>query len=36
MIVIGGFNRHRTVVMSFERTMLISKRGHSPGEAAGY
>jgi itaconyl-CoA hydratase len=23
-------------VMSFERTMLIYKRGHSPEEAAGY
>jgi itaconyl-CoA hydratase len=23
-------------VMSFERTMLIYKRGHSPKEAAGY
>jgi hypothetical protein len=23
-------------VMSFERTMLIYKRGHSPDEAAGY
>ena len=31
-----GFNQHRTEVMSFERTMLIYKRGHSPEEAAGY
>jgi itaconyl-CoA hydratase len=31
-----GFNQHGAEVMSFERTMLIYKRGHSPEEAAGY
>jgi len=24
------------VVMTFQRTMLVYKRGHSPEEAAGY
>src|SRR5215472_17133925 len=31
-----GCNQHGTVVMTFERTMLIYKRGHSPEEVAGY
>jgi itaconyl-CoA hydratase len=31
-----GFNQVGTVVMTFERTMLVHKRGHSPEEAAGY
>jgi itaconyl-CoA hydratase len=35
-IATRGFNQHGTEIMSFERTMLIYKRGHSPEEAAGY
>ncbi len=31
-----GVNQDGKEVMSFERTMLIHKRGHSPEEAAGY
>ena len=31
-----GLNQDGKEVMSFERTMLIYKRGHSPDEAAGY
>ena len=31
-----GINQDDAEVMSFERTMLIYKRGHSPEEAAGY
>ena len=31
-----GLNQDGKVVMTFERTMLIHKRGHSPEEAAGY
>ncbi len=31
-----GLNQDDKEVMSFERTMLIYKRGHSPDEAAGY
>src|SRR5215472_12682576 len=31
-----GFNQHGTVVMTFERTMLVHKRGHSPEDAANY
>jgi itaconyl-CoA hydratase len=31
-----GINQDTVEVMSFERTMLIYKRGHSPEEAAGY
>ena len=31
-----GLNQDGREVMSFERTMLIYKRGHSPEEAAGY
>jgi len=31
-----GINQDGVEVMSFERTMLIYKRGHSPEEAAGY
>ena len=31
-----GINQDGKVVMSFERTMLIYKRGHSPEEAANY
>ena len=31
-----GMNQDGKEVMSFERTMLIHKRGHSPEEAAGY
>ena len=31
-----GVNQDGTVVMTFERTMLIYKRGHSPEQAANY
>ncbi len=31
-----GVNQDSKEVMTFERTMLIHKRGHSPEEAAGY
>ena len=31
-----GLNQDGKEVMTFERTMLIHKRGHSPEEAAGY
>jgi itaconyl-CoA hydratase len=31
-----GLNQDGKVVMSFERTMLIYKRGHSPEVAANY
>jgi len=31
-----GVNQDGEEVMSFERTMLICKRGHSPEEAAKY
>ena len=31
-----GLNQDGKEVMSFERTMLVHKRGHSPEEAAGY
>ena len=31
-----GVNQHSVEVMSFERTMLVYRRGHSPEEAAGY
>jgi itaconyl-CoA hydratase len=31
-----GINQDGKVVMTFERTMLIYKRGHSPEEAANY
>ena len=31
-----GINQDGKEVMTFERTMLIHKRGHSPEEAAGY
>lgn len=31
-----GVNQDRLEVMSFERTMLIHRRGHSPEEAADY
>jgi itaconyl-CoA hydratase len=31
-----GLNQHGREVMSFERTMLVYKRGHSPEEAANY
>ena len=31
-----GLNQNRDQVMSFERTMLIYKRGHSPEDAANY
>src|ERR1700739_964305 len=31
-----GFNQDGIEVMSFERTMLVYRRGHSPEEAAGY
>jgi itaconyl-CoA hydratase len=32
----SGINQDGKVVMTFERTMLIYKRGHSPEEAANY
>jgi hypothetical protein len=31
-----GLNQDGVEVMSFERTMLIYKRGHSPEDAANY
>ena len=31
-----GINQEGKEVMSFDRTMLVWKRGHSPEEAAGY
>lgn len=31
-----GINQDDREVMSFERTMLVHRRGHSPEEAAGY
>ena len=31
-----GLNQDGREVMSFERTMLVHRRGHSPEEAAGY
>jgi len=31
-----GLNQNGDQVMSFERTMLIYKRGHSPEDAANY
>lgn len=31
-----GYNQDGVMVMSFERTMLVHKRGHSPEEASGY
>jgi len=31
-----GINQDGKIVMTFERTMLIYKRGHSPEEAANY
>ena len=31
-----GINQEGVEVMSFERTMLVYRRGHSPEEAAGY
>ena len=31
-----GVNQDGETVMSFERTMLVYRRGHSPEEAAGY
>jgi itaconyl-CoA hydratase len=36
MVCTRGINQDGVEVMSFERTMLIYKRGHSPEEAAGY
>jgi itaconyl-CoA hydratase len=35
-VLTRGINQDGIEVMSFERTMLIHKRGHSPEEAAGY
>ena len=31
-----GINQNAQEVMSFERTMLVHRRGHSPEDAAGY
>jgi itaconyl-CoA hydratase len=31
-----GINQDGAEVMSFERTMLVHRRGHSPEEAANY
>jgi itaconyl-CoA hydratase len=31
-----GINQDGVEVMTFERTMLIYRRGHSPDEAANY
>ena len=35
-VLTRGVNQDGTEVMSFERTMLVHRRGHSPEEAAGY
>jgi itaconyl-CoA hydratase len=35
-VVTRGINQDGVEVMSFERTMLVYRRGHSPEEAAGY
>jgi itaconyl-CoA hydratase len=35
-VLTRGINQDGIEVMSFERTMLIHRRGHSPEEAAGY
>ncbi|GCE08257.1 (R)-specific enoyl-CoA hydratase RipB/Ich [Dictyobacter aurantiacus] len=35
-VLTRGLNQDGVEVMSFERTMLIYKRGHSPEEAANY
>jgi itaconyl-CoA hydratase len=35
-IATRGVNQDGVEVMSFERTMLVYRRGHSPDEAAGY
>ena len=31
-----GLNQDRKEVMTFERTVLVHRRSHSPEEAAGY
>jgi itaconyl-CoA hydratase len=36
MVCTRGINQDGVEVMSFERTMLIYKRRHSPEEAVGY
>jgi itaconyl-CoA hydratase len=35
-VLTRGVNQDGTEVMSFERTMLVHRRGHSPEEAANY
>jgi itaconyl-CoA hydratase len=35
-VLTRGINQNGVEVMSFERTMLIYRRGHSPEEAANY
>ena len=35
-VLTRGINQDGVEVMSFERTMLVHRRGHSPEEAAGY
>jgi itaconyl-CoA hydratase len=35
-VLTRGINQDGIEVMSFERTMLIHRRGHSPEEAANY
>ena len=35
-VLTRGVNQDGVEVMSFERTMLVYRRGHSPEEAAGY
>jgi itaconyl-CoA hydratase len=35
-VSIRGVNQNGVEVMTFERTMLIYKRGHSPEQAANY
>jgi len=35
-VLTRGLNQDGIEVMSFERTMLVYRRGHSPEEAAGY
>jgi itaconyl-CoA hydratase len=35
-VLTRGLNQDGIEIMSFERTMLVYRRGHSPEEAAGY
>jgi itaconyl-CoA hydratase len=35
-VLTRGINQNGEEVMSFERTMLVYRRGHSPEEASNY